>query len=266
MRALEVDQFHIPTDKEKDLPKMSVDNFVLSGDKVFHTIQGEGEFVGRPATFIRLHYCNLACKFCDTWYTWKRDTKEFYQEPTSVDVGSLKSLIEYAQGAKHSKDPCYRLVFTGGEPLLQKEAIINFLNKYPEYTCEIETNGTINPGVYLFNRSKHNNRVHFNVSPKLFNSGQKSDYDKCAKTIEILANARSTFKFVVSSVEDIHEVESFVEKHNIPKSKVFLLPEGTNSNQCARSMKCIASTALSYGYSITPRFHHDLFGGSKRAV
>ena len=33
----------------------------LSDDKVFYTIEGEGEFVGYPSVFMRLSMCNLTC-------------------------------------------------------------------------------------------------------------------------------------------------------------------------------------------------------------
>lgn len=43
--------------------------FADAGDKlmvtsVFVTLQGEGPYAGRPAVFLRLAYCNLACSFC----------------------------------------------------------------------------------------------------------------------------------------------------------------------------------------------------------
>ena len=34
----------------------------LSDDKVFYTIEGEGEFIGQPSVFMRLSMCNLTCK------------------------------------------------------------------------------------------------------------------------------------------------------------------------------------------------------------
>lgn len=38
--------------------------FLLSGDGIFYTIQGEGVSIGKPAIFMRLHMCNLHCSWC----------------------------------------------------------------------------------------------------------------------------------------------------------------------------------------------------------
>jgi len=40
------------------------DSFLLSGDRCFFTLQGEGQSFGRPAIFLRLHLCNLRCSWC----------------------------------------------------------------------------------------------------------------------------------------------------------------------------------------------------------
>ncbi len=34
----------------------------LSDDKIFYTIEGEGEYVGQPSVFMRMSMCNLTCK------------------------------------------------------------------------------------------------------------------------------------------------------------------------------------------------------------
>lgn len=47
-----------------DSVKMVEDKFRVSGDGVFYTLQGEGETMGRPCVFLRLHVCNLKCVWC----------------------------------------------------------------------------------------------------------------------------------------------------------------------------------------------------------
>ena len=41
---------------------MNEPHIFLSDDKIFYTIEGEGEFVGKPSVFMRLSMCNLTCK------------------------------------------------------------------------------------------------------------------------------------------------------------------------------------------------------------
>ena len=52
------------------MEKLEVPEFVKDVEfpivEIFNSIQGEGFFAGRCATFIRLAGCNLKCEFCDT--------------------------------------------------------------------------------------------------------------------------------------------------------------------------------------------------------
>ena len=38
------------------------DTIFLSDDKIFYTVEGEGEYAGIPSVFMRLSMCNLTCK------------------------------------------------------------------------------------------------------------------------------------------------------------------------------------------------------------
>lgn len=58
------------------------------------------------------------------------------------------------------------LVVTGGEPLLQQEALSNLCGALPGLEIEVETNGTVVPRPALVARV-----ARFNMSPKLENSG-----------------------------------------------------------------------------------------------
>ena len=58
---------------------LSSKTLVLSDDKVFYTIEGEGEYVGYPSVFMRLSMCNLTCQGfasadsphgCDSFISW----------------------------------------------------------------------------------------------------------------------------------------------------------------------------------------------------
>ena len=37
------------------------ETLLLSDDKIFYTIEGEGEFIGQPSVFMRMSMCNLTC-------------------------------------------------------------------------------------------------------------------------------------------------------------------------------------------------------------
>lgn len=95
--------------------------------RVFHTIQGEGPFSGRPATFIRLAGCNLQCPLCDTDYTSER---------TLLGVPEIVELLADTGRAG-------LVVITGGEPFRQNLGPLVEELLDAGYVIQIETNGTL---------------------------------------------------------------------------------------------------------------------------
>ena len=97
--------------------------------EIFYSLQGEGANAGLPVVFVRFSGCNLHCDFCDTERVkGVRMTKE--------------QILKVAQ---EQSDNCKRVVFTGGEPLLQLDLdlVAWFLTHC--YWIAIETNGTLAP-------------------------------------------------------------------------------------------------------------------------
>src|SRR5271157_4580203 len=74
--------------------------FKVSGDGVFYTLQGEGITIGRPAVFFRLHVCNLQCVWCDSWYTWNKNTPELWTEANNWTVEEAETHIENVWGCE----------------------------------------------------------------------------------------------------------------------------------------------------------------------
>jgi 7-carboxy-7-deazaguanine synthase len=99
---------------------------------VFHTLQGEGPFAGRPAVFVRLAHCNLACSFCDT----------FFDHGDWMTRGDLMDRIMQPLVAGKQDSSKTVLVITGGEPMLQKALVpfLMFANSYFD-KVQIESNG-----------------------------------------------------------------------------------------------------------------------------
>jgi len=93
----------------------------------WETIQGEGPYAGHPASFIRLHGCNLRCTFCDTQFSDPDDPV--------MDVQHL---------AIKCGDFGHRLVVvTGGEPMRQNILPLCRLLHQAEFVVQIETAGTL---------------------------------------------------------------------------------------------------------------------------
>lgn len=175
---------------------------MLKVNEIFHSIQGEGINMGRFAVFVRLTGCNLvnegrACSWCDTKYAFTEGT-EMSSEQLTWEI--LKT------------DPHTRfIVFTGGEPMLQGEGIVRFLDECPltapgtDIRIAIETNGTIAPGCLGEYRLSH-----AAVSPKI----QQYDLDVLFlwTNLYCVSDCTVAFKFVVDKREDLDEIYKIVEK------------------------------------------------------
>lgn len=96
--------------------------------EVFYSIQGEGRRMGAPTTFVRSTGCHLRCAWCDAAYAFYGGEKR-----------SLDDLM-----AKVAANPSKEVCFTGGEPLLQKDAW-DFVTRLLDggYSVLIETSGNI---------------------------------------------------------------------------------------------------------------------------
>lgn len=109
--------------------------------KIFPTIQGEGPFTGRPATFIRLYGCNLQCPWCDTDYTSQRHD---YNAETLVNL-----CVSHISRDAATRRPL--VVITGGEPFRHNLSFLVTGLCNEGFDVQIETNGTLPPdGVSTF--------------------------------------------------------------------------------------------------------------------
>lgn len=94
-------------------------------NEIFYSLQGEGQFTGKAATFIRLAGCNLKCPFCDTSHSG-------YRLMTSDEII-----------AEISRNASPHVVITGGEPALQPLGeLIDALHAGGRF-IQVETNGTL---------------------------------------------------------------------------------------------------------------------------
>ena len=95
--------------------------------EIFTSIEGEGIFVGKKTLFIRFSGCHLKCRWCDTKYALPIDSGTDYQ------IDEIKDLI-----IKELQPFTYKVNFTGGEPLLQTEAVIELADFVKKQT-NVET-------------------------------------------------------------------------------------------------------------------------------
>ena len=169
--------------------------------EIFTSFQGEGPYIGTPATFLRLYGCNLNCEWCDT------DISTY--EMLSVD--DVAEILITQMEFNNIK----LLVITGGEPTLQMDEIKRLIKELPEdIKIQLETNGSI---------FEYLPEMEYVVSPK-------EDKEKVFENYYKYENV--FFKFVITSQEDIDEVISIKDKYGYNKI-IWLQGEFSKDDQMA---------------------------------
>lgn len=150
------------------------------------TFQGEGTRIGEKVDIIRFKFCNLSCKFCDTYSTMQLPENEF-----SIEDNFNSNII-----------------FSGGEPCLlryQKE-IVNFLAEFSSKHFKhitIETNGTMIPTTKIIKSlKKHSEGYLFSVSPKFEHINDIA--------LAHLVAQPSQFKFIIEDHSQIQKIKGIL--------------------------------------------------------
>ncbi|MDR2734522.1 MAG: radical SAM protein [Spirochaetota bacterium] len=99
--------------------------------EIFRSLQGEARGMLWPAIFIRLAGCNLRCLYCDTAYAW--------DEGEEMEIEEVMRRVRALGGSANN-----RVLITGGEPLLQREAALALASLLIQdgYSTSMETNGS----------------------------------------------------------------------------------------------------------------------------
>lgn len=110
--------------------KNTPDKLVIN--EIFHSIQGESSYMGRPCVFVRLTYCNIRCSYCDTAYAFHEGKEMTIDEIAHTVSGYGCKLVE----------------ITGGEPLYQENVhplMKRLCDEY--YEVLLETGGSLDISV-----------------------------------------------------------------------------------------------------------------------
>jgi len=245
------------------------------------TIQGEGKLAGVPSLFIRLAGCNLRCMWtmpdgsvsiCDTAYaSFNPDRPSDWVIDDVIDVIRCNcQTINY-------------LVISGGEPMMQAEALRVFCRRVKtelNLHITIETNGTIydeevarwvdlvslspklkssDPtlakvesagyhygGTFKLHASK---RININVIQQWIDASQRYQHD-------------FQLKFVVGSMADEQEIKDvFLDQLNGYQSvDVMLMPLGGTTTELNKTTALAVEMSVRNGWRFSNRLHISLFG------
>ncbi len=187
----------------------------LNGGKMFNIIEkflsidGEGPSAGEIATFIRFLGCNLRCSWCDTKYSWEKES--------TTELLNAEVIYDYIK-----ENGSNNVTLTGGEPLIQDniDELLGILNKDENLKIHIETNGSVDIGEF---KKKHKSgNISYIVDYKLPSSKMTESMNlNNLKNVDF----NDTYKFVIGSKEDLNMAYDIIKKHDLTrKCLVYLSP------------------------------------------
>lgn len=247
---------------------MKTEEKQLAVSETFLSIQGEGKTSGVLSVFIRLAGCNLMCGGqgtqkdgklynnatwrCDTIEVWMKGKKKEHREFVNELIQKFDFISVLRDGA--------HLVITGGEPLLQQEAIASFL--YYLNTAfginpftEIETNGTIVPLKDLEVMVDQ-----WNVSPKLSNSGEPHDKRIVKDALKwFVRKEEAQLKFVISGTNSLSEAIAIKNMFDIKNQKVWFMPAASSRKELATIQDFVSKAAILNRVNYSNRLHLELW-------
>lgn len=289
------------------------------GEPMFRSIQGEGIHTGKLSIWVRFFGCNLNCsgfmqpnpidpstyilpqfdstptvkcvtdlpvfeRGCDSGYSWNHLYKKL-----AIDYPNATSLVDDMQKFLYNNEtwthPVTKngidLCFTGGEPMMHQNSMIDIVNnivsrnKFNERNLpgniQIETNGT-KPlkREFIDWYSSGMFSVRLNISPKLFNvSGEKEalNLGVIKQYHDEITYGIGCLKFVVNDRDETwDELNTFVKqlRDSYIGYPIFVMPCGGTKEQQEDTnvIAKIANRAIAEGYHVSGRLHCNIFGNT----
>lgn len=239
---------------------MDTDYLYLSDDKIFYTIEGEGEYVGQPSVFMRLSMCNLTCKNfaspdspngCDSFISWSVKNKMTFEE-----------IFQYMEERNYIEHLRNRAIFkcTGGEPLISQKNLLQFIESFVEKynflpRIDFETNATLKPDDRWVSEFK----ATFTTSPKLTTNGDPEEKTYKPEVLKWHKEHNSGFKFVITSDRDIEEIwRKYVKDDqgiNVPLNRIWFMPCCGSREEHIERAPAVAEYAKAMHVNFSPRLH-----------
>ena len=240
-----------------DCDKMTL---LISDDKMFYTIEGEGEYVGEPSLFFRLSMCNLTCKGfaspdsphgCDSYISWSVKNKMTFNE-----------IFQYMEERKYIEKLKNNVILkiTGSEPLVQQKRLLKFIEAFIEKynfipRIDFETNATIMPDNIWVDKYL----ATFTTSPKLTTNGDPEVDTYKPEVLKWHKNNRSGFKFVINESSDINEIwDKYVTDNkeiNLPLDRIWLMPVAGSRHEHITNAPAVAEYAKALNVKFSSRLH-----------
>jgi 7-carboxy-7-deazaguanine synthase len=180
-------------------------------NEIYLSLQGESTFAGLPCIFIRLTACNLRCSYCDTAYAFTEGGKKTLEDICS-EVNRLAA--QFNGTAMPCGDILPLVELTGGEPLLQKNAVPLMRMLCDDgFTVLLETSGA-------HDISAVDPRVRRIMDLKCPSSGE---VDRNLWTNVRHLKPTDEIKFVIGTEQDYDWMKRQIQEHELAKICLLLV-------------------------------------------
>lgn len=177
-------------------PEYKIVTDVLPVMEDFYTIQGEGQFQGHAAYFIRLAGCDVGCIWCDVKESW---------DVSAHPLQSIDALIQKVASTK-----CSIVVITGGEPAMHNLDLLTDRLHGAGFRTHIETSG-------VYSLTGDWDWICF--SPKKFKQPDSAIFSKA-----------NELKIIIYNTSDFDWADDFAEKVS-SDCALFLQPEWSREKE-----------------------------------
>lgn len=182
--------------------------------EVFTSIEGEGILYGTKTLFVRLAGCPFSCFYCDTPESLPLDSGKEYTIKQACDL--VDSSVQ---------DKTYKVNFTGGDPLIQHEAVAELarhvqkkIPTYLESSCfDSERFRHVLPFIDIV-------KIEFKTKDSNFVDAARylTLIENATRCMELAISAKKTtyIKIVVSSKTTLDDFESLITRIFKVSSKI----------------------------------------------
>jgi 6-pyruvoyltetrahydropterin 2'-reductase len=221
---------------------------------------------------------------CDSSYSWSQKYKHLAHDATPAEIADR--LIQ-ANKSVHNPEGLFvhpktgqdvMLCFTGGEPMLQQQAMmevlqqLSFRGNMPRVVT-VETNATkpvseeLRKFIARDFQDMGGKRWHWSMSPKLFSvSGEAHAINSKIISDYVYTVSTSILKFVCNGTEECwneldKEVEKIIFECKQLAPNIWVMPVGaTKDAQEDASIGDLCVEAMNRGYNVATRNHCYVFG------
>lgn len=225
---------------------------------------------------------------CDSSYSWSAKYKHLVHNATAVEIcDRLTELMKHPSNPlgefiHNTTNQDTQLAFTGGEPMLYQQAMIDIVREFMRRgncprTITVETNTTkaVTPELKDFIENEYCNglgyRWHWAMSPKLWTVSGEQDAVKPEVIHEYVnvAGASGILKFVMNGEDNAwnevqehqHKIYEHFKLHGQYPPEMWIMPVGaTKDDQEKPTVAGIAMEAMRRGYNVATRNHCYVFG------